>query len=137
MHSDRPVDNWWTPARVRAMLARYPALCQCLDGLRATNLQPYESHANTPNEARFCDALQRKADLDRAIGQAAGRKGQAVHLRYRDEADEVNLEHDWRLSERQVRRILREGEDKIIEILCPEVSADTDSVVSPCVTHET
>lgn len=51
----QPVDNWWTPDRVMAVLSLYMELCLAIDGLRAQELRPYESHASPRGEARFAD----------------------------------------------------------------------------------
>lgn len=118
MHTDRPVDNWWTPARVRAMLARYPELCACLDGLRATNLQPYESHGSPPGEGRFCHALHCKADLDRAIASLPPRLRKVAVLRWQEEADPLNIGRELRVRERQAWYLVSEAQEAIAEKLC-------------------
>lgn len=38
-----------------AVLSLYMELCLAIDGLRAQELRPYESHASPRGEARFAD----------------------------------------------------------------------------------
>ena len=113
-----PVENWWTPTRVRAMLQRYPTLCQALDGLRATCLQPYESHTSPPSEARFADALQRKADLDRAIASLPPRLRRVAEVYWQQEGDAVNIAHEERITERHSWRLVADAEEALTEKLC-------------------
>jgi len=113
-----PVTNWWTPARVRAMLGLYPELCLVLDGLRAVNLEPTARRGSVPTEAEFAAAAQLKADIDRAIAQLQGRDRRVASDKYRQEADEVNIAHEQRVTPRHAFRLVAICRDELVEILC-------------------
>ena len=130
MHADSPVDNWWTPTRVRALLARYPELALCADGLRAVAYQPFESHGSPPGEGRFCSALQCKADLDRAIAHLPARLRRVAVVYWCEAGDAVNIAHDLRRSERQAWALVGQAEQAIAESLCGDFSKQAPPSVS-------
>jgi len=129
MHPDSPVVNWWTPARVRAILALYPQLCAVLDGLRAVNLEPTATRSSVPTEAGFAGIVQLKADIDRAVAQLQGRDRRVASDKYREEADEVNIAHEQRVSKRHANRLVMRCVEEITKILCRECPK---TVLSTC-----
>lgn len=121
MHPDRPIQNWWTPERVRVMLSRYGLLAEAIDGLRAQDFLPYESFGSPPGEATFGFAVQTKADLDRAIAALDPRLRRVAELRWQQQWDPLEVGDEVGVRERKAWYLVADARDEITKKLCEAV----------------
>jgi len=124
-HKQQPVENWWTPGRVRRLLSVYPQLKEAAyldcridapDGDSGTNVGSSRQPRLLP---RTLDCAMMKADLDMAIARLP------MHLRMvalvywvRGYSDAEAVGRMLRLSTRQIFRHLNQARERMVSHLC-------------------
>ena len=90
--SRTPVENWWTPERVRLFLARYREMAEVLDGYGRDCGRLYKgSLPDGTTEPLWISLVHIKADLDRAMAALPARQRQVARMYWVEGYDQWDI----------------------------------------------